>query len=159
MRYIFNLLLCALAFLPQFVVVPILLLTKWKGFSTWFGNEKWGRGNAHFEHHTEGFWEEFHWLTIRNPINNLFNRFGALYVYPVNIVAGNPNIGDNIAGGFCFADMGKYWEFYCIIPYLKNRCVRIRLGWKIIGKKPGELCPMVVVFNPIQNYSGVWHGK
>ncbi len=27
-------------------------------------------------------------------------------------------------------------------------------GWKIVGKKPGELCPMVVAIRPIQNYYG-----
>jgi len=67
MLYLRNLLIAALVLPFQYVVVPILLLTRWNGRTTWFGNEKWGRGHGHFEHHTETYWEEFVWLTYRNP--------------------------------------------------------------------------------------------
>ena len=155
MLYLRNLLIAALVLPFQYVIVPILLLTRWNGRTTWFGNEKWGRGHGHFEHHTETYWEEFVWLTYRNPINNLMNRFGATYMWPISIPYGNPQIGDKVAGGWYFARMGKFWELYVIIPYPgKKHCVRIRLGWKIVGKKPGELCPMVVAIRPIQNYYG-----
>ena len=154
MSYITRLFVCAMVLPFQYIAVPILLLTKWDGYSTWFGNINYGRGNNHYAHATKGFWQEFVWLTYRNPINNLMNSFGATYVYPVNI-SGNPQIGDKIAGGCYYIRMGKYWEFYYIKPYLKKHCVRIRLGWKIAGKNPGELCPMVFAVRPIQNYSGV----
>ena len=153
MKYALNLFICALALPFQYIAVPILLLTKWNGTSTWFGNMLHGRGNQHHTHTTKSFWQEFVWLTYRNPINNLLNSFGVPHQY-INGVKGNPNIGDKIAAGWYFLRMGKHWEFYCIIPYWKNHCVRIRLGWKIYGKELGELCPMVFVICPIQNYSG-----
>jgi hypothetical protein len=154
MVYVRNLLICAMLLPLQYIVVPILLLTKWDGYTTWFGNNKHGRGNKHFEHTTKGFWQEFLWLTYRNPINNLMNSFGVTCQY-IQGVKGNPNIGDKIAGGWYFLRMGKYWEFYYVKPYLKKHCVRVRLGWKIAGKNVGELCPMVFAIRPIQNYSGV----
>lgn len=151
--YLRNLLVAALVLPFQYIAVPVLLLTPWDGRTTWFGNSKWGRGTDHFEHATNSYWREFVWLTYRNPINNLMNRFGTTYAEPVD-VTGNLDIGDKVAGGWYLARMGKFWEFYCIIPYLKRYCVRIRLGWKIVGKQAGELCPMVCAVRPIQNYYG-----
>lgn len=28
---------------------------------------------------------------------------------------------------------GVYWEYYAVIPYLSDRCVRLRFGWKLKG--------------------------
>lgn len=47
------------------------------------------------------------------------------------------------------------WEWYSITPYTKKRCIRIRLGWKIKGRKfmqPGDFAPLVVTFNPFDGY-------
>lgn len=152
MRYFINLLICAMALPLQYMAVPLLLLTKWDGTSTLFGNRLYGRGNSHPVHGTKGFWQEFVWLTYRNPINNLLN---ALAVPCVDYkLTGNPRIGDKIAGGMYKIKMGKAWEFYYIKPYMKKHCARVRLGWKIEGKAPGEMCPMVFMVRPIMNYSG-----
>lgn len=160
MLYLRNLLIAALVLPFQYVVVPILLLTRWNGRTTWFGNSKHGKGHDHFEQGRKGFWPEFVWLTYRNPINNLLNHFGkpAPDSY---VLTGNPNTSDNKGG-----ETGAYaiitdtiWEFFYVkpykIPFMNPRCVRIRLGWKIHEKLPGELCPMVMAVNPIQNYYGV----
>ena len=151
MRYFLNILTCAIVLPFQYPAVALLLLTKWDGRSTVFGNEKWGRANNHYSHATKGYWQEFLWLTYRNPINNMMNRFavkrGACILY------GDREIGDKIAGGFYRIKMGEYWEIYWVYPYGKH-CIRVRLGWKIEGKQFGEMCPMVFAVRPIMNYRG-----
>jgi len=146
--------MCVLVLPFQYIVVPILLLTKWDGYTTWFGNMKHGRGHMHPEQGVKGFWPEFVWLTYRNPINNLLNSFGrpcpASYV-----VTGNHGAGDQTEGGAYAIIKDGMWEFYYVRPYLKKWCVRIRLGWKINEKREGELCPMVFAVRPIMNYRGV----
>lgn len=153
MMYLRNILIAALFLPTQYIAVPILLLTKWDGRSTWWGNSKWGRGTTNPAHSIQGYWQEFVWLTYRNPINNLLNSFGkpAPESY---VLTGNPNTGDQTEGGAYAIIADGMWEFYYVRPYLKKYCVRIRLGWKIHGKQPGELCPMVFVIRPIQNYYG-----
>lgn len=154
--YIVCLLVCVVVLPFQFIVVPILLLTKWDGTTTWFGNMLYGRGNTHVPDMTVGFWQEFLWLTYKNPINNLLNAFGVVCTGAE--VTDNTDIGDHIAGGHYFAKMGKAWEFYLIAPYVvgdnDHRCLRIRLGWKIVGKPIGALCPLVFTINPVMRYSG-----
>ena len=83
MIYLRNLLIAALFLPTQYIAVPILLLTKWDGRTTWWGNSKWGRGTDHFEHATKGFWQELVWLTYRNPINNLMNSYGGVGSTPL----------------------------------------------------------------------------
>lgn len=35
--------------------------------------------------------------------------------------------------GWLLITAGPYWEYYAVIPYLSNRCVRLRFGWKLKG--------------------------
>lgn len=52
-------------------VVPLLLLTKWDGKTTWFGNFKYGRGDTHYKAPSEGkYWKQVRFLCIRNPVSN-----------------------------------------------------------------------------------------
>lgn len=57
--------------LLSFIVVPLMLLTKWDGRTTWFGNFKYGRGDAHYKAPSEGkYWKQYSFLCIRNPVSN-----------------------------------------------------------------------------------------
>lgn len=146
------LLICIPMIIVSAPVVAILLLTKWDGYSTIFGNSKWGRANNHFAYPTKTYWEEFNWLVIRNPVNNLMSHSLALKMKPYTL-EGDENIGDKIAGGFYKITMGKGWEYYYIKPY-GTRCIRIRIGWKIKGNDT-ELAPFVFAINFWKSYSGV----
>lgn len=47
------------------------------------------------------------------------------------------------------------FEYYKIWPYSKKRCVRIRFGWKIQGRKftqLGDFAPLVFTINPFDGY-------
>lgn len=56
------------------VSVACLLLTSWDGRSTWFGNYLYGRlGNSHVPPEPS-FWQQWHFLAIRNPVSN-FGKF------------------------------------------------------------------------------------
>ena len=47
------------------------------------------------------------------------------------------------------------FEYYKVLPYTKKRCVRIRLGWKIKGRKftePGDFAPLVFTINPFDTF-------
>lgn len=156
MKYLIFLVfaIIAAAALPlQFPIVALLLLTKWDGRSTIFGNEKWGRGENHYSHPTVGYWQQFVWLTLRNPTNNLCAITLACYRTQNISSTGDLNIGDKIAGGHYYIKMGRAWEYYLIVPYGRH-CIRVRLGWKIAGKNVGELCGYVLVINPFMPYSG-----
>lgn len=60
------------AMLVSFVVVPFMLLTKWDGRTTVFGNFKYGRGDDHYKAPSEGkYWKQYRFLCIRNPVSNL----------------------------------------------------------------------------------------
>lgn len=131
-----------------------MLLTRWDGRTTIFGNSKHGRGNEHYAHATKGYWQELSWLCFRNPVNNLCAKTLAASFSPY-IVEGDETVGDKTHGGSYAIRMGWAWEYYCVIPYGK-RCFRARIGWKISGKKPGDLCEFVFVINPWKSYSGLY---
>lgn len=53
------------------IAVPVLLLTRWDGKTTWFGNWKYGRGDTHYAYPASGvFWRQWWFLCIRNPVSN-----------------------------------------------------------------------------------------
>lgn len=75
LRFITSSLIWFGLFLPMvllsFLVVPILLLTKWDGTTTWFGNWKYGRGDTHYKAPANGeYWKQLRFLCIRNPVSN-----------------------------------------------------------------------------------------
>jgi hypothetical protein len=136
-------------------VVAVMLLTKWSGYTTLFGNEKWGRGHDHFEFATKTYWQEFNWLVLRNPVNNLHSQFLSV-AQSLYRLEGNYPIGDKVAGGRYFIKMNSAWEFYYIKPYTvfgSHRCVRLRAGWKIESNdKPRA--SFVFAINPVKSYQG-----
>lgn len=57
--------------LISFFVVPFMLLTKWDGRTTWFGNFKYGRGDTHYKAPSNGeYWRQYTFLCWRNPVSN-----------------------------------------------------------------------------------------
>lgn len=79
MNFIVSSLIWWLFFLPMvlasFPIVACLLLTKWDGTTTWFGNFKYGRGDTHYKAPSEGkYWKQWVFLCIRNPVSNYGKR-------------------------------------------------------------------------------------
>lgn len=128
-------------------VTALLLLMPWRGYTTIFGNAKWGRGNEHPSTPTKGYWQEYHWLVIRNPVNNLCSRL-AIPLYQTNVI-GNTAIIDQRESGYYYISMMGGWEFGLIILY-GNRCFRVRLGWKILGNTSG-FCDYVCSIAPFMH--------
>ena len=135
MRYALYTLIFVLGIIVSAPAVAILLLTPWDGRTTIFGNKQHGRGNNHFSTPTKGYWQEWKWLVIRNPVNNLGELLAAPYSTPV--ITGNTGIIDQREQGSYRIRMGKYWEYGLVWYWSKTRCLRIRLGWKILGNKDG----------------------
>lgn len=138
-------------------LVLMALLTPWDGRRYFFGNSKWGRATHHYLKPTKNnYWREFTWLALRNPVYNLDAKILAVEVCK-HVVKGDPLIGDKSKGGKYTIRMGKYWEYYSILPYTilnSKRCVRLRFGWKINGVPPYEKAMWVFSFNPFKTYSG-----
>ena len=147
MRYALYTLVFIFSIILSFPVVAILLLTTWDGRTTIFGNKKHGRGNNHFSTPTRGYWQEFRWLTIRNPVNNLCELLAAPYSTP--IVTGRTDIIDQRNEGSYHITMGRYWE-YGLIKFYGSRCFRVRLGWKILGNQDGT-CDYVLSIVPFMH--------
>lgn len=77
-KILLHFFLSFLLFLPWFILlvislptVAILLLTKWSGGTTWFGNYLYPRGvgNVHMPTNPTYF-EQWWFLCIRNPVSN-----------------------------------------------------------------------------------------
>jgi len=151
-------LVCVPAIIVSVPVVSVLLLTRWDGRSTIFGNAKWGRANNHFAYPTKGYWQEWLWLVWRNPVNNLHTKYLAVGALPY-VISGDEDIGDKIAGGFYEVlrlKRPRFWEYYWIKPYTvfgSRRCIRVRIGWKI-HKSAEDKAAFVFTVNPFKLYSG-----
>lgn len=149
MRYLLSLLFVIPCIILGYPIIAVMLLTPWDGRTTWFGSAKHGKGE---DKGMEGYWQQFLWLAWRNPVNNLLSITLAV-PYTSNILIGDADIGDKTHGGLYRIKMGNAWEIYWIKPYGK-RCIRFRAGWKINGKIQGELCEMVLTFDPMKEYLG-----
>ena len=148
------LLVCGPAIVLSAPAVAVLLLTPWDGRSTVFGNAKWGRGSDHYAHATGGYWAEFNWLVLRNPVNNLLSLTLGAPMRPYT-VAGDPGVGDKQRGGCYRVTMGPFFEYYLVAPYslFGRRCLRVRFGWKLLGCETPK-APFVFAANPWKPYSG-----
>lgn len=145
-------LVCVPAIIVSIPVVALLLLTSWDGRSTIFGNAKWGRANTHPSFPTKGWWQEFNWLVLRNPVNNLMTKTLAYdWGDQLRSLVGEEGIGDKTYGGFYVCTVNRFWEYYYVKPY-GRRCIRIRIGWKIFNSdRPAAF---VFAINPWKKYSG-----
>lgn len=161
-RFFISLLIFIIVCIPfiviGFPVTAVMLLTKWDGRTTPFGNAKWGKGDLNPAYLKSGYWAAFVWLAYRNPVNNLLSRPMAVKITETRRLKGNAIIGDKIAGGFYSIRMGWKWEYYWIKPYTvfsARRCIRLRFGWKLWQAPWGSKAPYVFAFNPWKLYLGV----
>lgn len=112
MKFIASSLLWWGLFLPMillsFIVVPFMLLTKWDGTTTWFGNFKYGRGDTHYAAPSEGkYWKQLRFLCIRNPVSNFGKRVlsvSAAIEWPLSVLGGPWLIDQHVVGTF-------YWMY------------------------------------------------
>ena len=160
-KYLLIVLLDILANISNFIVAPILsIFTRAKPdlnekgeqwgwiYGTWDnppqGDSKWQR-EGWFPYITtgwKGYLNRVGWL-YRNPCYGLQKMMGIDY-NPNNLIGckGNENISDKygIAGSY-YAEVrspaGKVlgFEYYLIKPYGNGKCLRVRLGWKIMTDK------------------------
>lgn len=100
------------------------------------------------------------WM-IRNPLYGLSKRMSLPYSPDLQLsYIGNPNITDKgKVPGYYLAklrDNGKLigFELYAVIPYTSTRCIRARLGWKIMTDKFSSygFAQFVDTFNPLDGY-------
>ena len=87
MRFLTSSLIFFLVQLPMillsFPAVALLLLTKWDGTTTWFGNWKYGPGDTHYAAPSGGvYWKRWRFLCIRNPVSNFGKRVLAVQDAP-----------------------------------------------------------------------------
>lgn len=69
----------AIVWVVSLFVVPFMLLTKWDGKTTIFGNFKYGRGDTHYSAPSDGeYWKQVRFLVIRNPVSNFGKRILAV---------------------------------------------------------------------------------
>jgi len=69
--------------ISSFLVVPLLLLTKWDGTTTIYGNYKYGRGTTHYKAPTNNvYWREVLFLCLRNPVSNFGKTFLSVKTAP-----------------------------------------------------------------------------
>jgi hypothetical protein len=108
----------------------------------------------------QGYVNRVAWM-IRNPLYGFAKIAGVKYdpQYALEF-SGNPDISDKYKiSGFYFAtlkDNGKLvaFELYAVLPYGFGRCVRARLGWKIMTDKFERygFGQFVNTFNPFDGY-------
>jgi len=103
------------------------------------------------------------WLW-RNPLYG-FQKAACVDYQPSYVVnhIGNPDISDKykVAGWYfaeCRDSKGDLvaFEFYMVKPWLPGRCIRVRVGWKIMTDKFSikGFAPFVDTINPIDGYGG-----
>ena len=100
------------------------------------------------------------WM-IRNPLYGLAKRCEIVKEPDMVLTyTGNPDISDkDRIPGWYFAQLhqdGKLvgFELYAVLPYTKSRCLRTRLGWKIMSRRfrDEHYAQLVNTFNPFDGY-------
>lgn len=127
------------------------------------GDEGYVRERAPFPGVTtgwRGYLNRCMWM-IRNPLYGFAKRAGVNYspTYQLSYT-GNPNISDKYkVPGWYLAKLhdGKKlvaFEFYCVLPWGFGRCLRARLGWKIMTDKFQRygFAQLVNTCNPFDGY-------
>lgn len=165
------LLLCVASWLP--IVYSLFTRDGWIGWFKWaetYDNPACGDGGfiakrSPFPNELDG-WKGYInravWM-YRNPMYGYQKWVGIKYdARNGAIQSGTQRISDKYAipGSYfnrVIGDMGKViaFEYYLIKPYGKNKCIRIRLGWKITTDKFGtewDFAPLVDTFSPFKQY-------
>lgn len=114
------------------------------------GENFWGTRTVGWPYWFRCYW----WLAIRNPT---FNWSKYVLGIPLSgwpqTVFGNTEVDeDDGITGWHFT-LSDFWEFRFIgYPYRllgRDFCVKLRFGWKITGKQPGEHAQFCFVPNPV----------
>lgn len=120
-----------------------------------WGNDKYGAEGNWFWH-GKTFWRRYVWLALRNPANNLQRyRWFRFDTDPDRVRHVGSTAVDDVAGlaGWQVAWQGLRAGLYAIAPLTKDRCLRIRLGYKI---NPASDAPSSAAFsfliNPWANF-------
>lgn len=119
-----------------------------------YGNFIWGSKS-----NPRSFFSQYEWLALRNPASNInnFTPFSPLY-YPNELkYKGKAKIGD--AAGidgyqFVWIKGMPIFGFYWIIRYGKsNKCLRIRIGYKLEPTKEGpQNANLSILINPFNKF-------
>jgi hypothetical protein len=163
-----------------FLLAPIVSLFTARGWPRW-GGWLWTydnppQGDEGYQKHrapfTSGYLEPWQlyvnrvfWLW-RNPGYGFQKWCGVGYGNGLVVkIIGDGGFGDRISdkagrAGWYYAegwnDFGDVvaFELYVVWPWCRSRCVRIRLGWKILTDKFKRLqfAPMVNTANPFKSY-------
>lgn len=157
LRILLTFLIWFLTYIPLIVVsafvVPVMLMKGWEGYTTWFGNRKYGRfGNKAYW--TESRFQEWLFLVIRNPISNFGKETMSVTLTQPVIGIGDPEITDGKPGitGYYYARSGWKWEVRMVYKTFPGRCFEGRWGWKMLGKQQGDKCTFVCRENPFKKY-------
>lgn len=89
MEFVASTLIFIFMWFPVWLVslfaVPVMLWMDWSGYTTWFGNYKWGRGINHYKAKATTFWKQWYFLCWRNPVSNFGTQVLATSAYSNNI--------------------------------------------------------------------------
>lgn len=105
------------------------------------------------------FWNHYIWLAWRNPLN----YFGYMILGEINDLhrpIKDDNIGDgtNQKPGIRIIEEeindNTLYEYYYIKKWSSTKCLRVRIGWKMAGKHPGQFLQWVFVISPWHSYDG-----
>lgn len=123
-----------------------------------WGNDKYGAmGNWLWRDRDPlSYWAQYVWLALRNPANNL-QRYG-LFRFdadPGRVRCWGARRVDDVAGlaGWQLVSCGWRAGFYWIMPWSRERCLRVRLGYKIdAAASTPTSAALSVLVNPWANF-------
>jgi hypothetical protein len=123
-----------------------------------WGNDKYGAmGNWLWRDRDPlSYWAQYVWLALRNPANNL-QRY-SLFRFdtdPARVRCWGDLRVDDVAGlaGWQLVSCGWRAGFYWIMPWARERCLRVRLGYKIdAAASTPTSAALSVLVNPWANF-------
>lgn len=142
------------------VAVPIMLLFGWNGFTTMFGNAKYGKHGNDAEP-ARNFFQSWRFLARRNPISNMGHGLLANWVNtdkPTEIwgFTGVTDGPAKIRGWYFILHPEDIWEYRFVWPTFPGRCLEVRIGWKLNGLVGEDdyykLATFVCRYNPFRKF-------
>lgn len=107
---------------------------------------------------TRGYWRRLQWLAWRNPASNWGRMvLGARLKQDARAIRGDFSVGNGVLdhAGYLYARSGWLWEHYIVFVWPgTRRCLRLRFGWKLSGRKAGENASWVFSLLPTKRFEG-----
>lgn len=149
---------------------------KYKRLPTWawlwdndtygtMGNKHWTKEsyNPFFYENPTGFWSQWYWLALRNPVNNMEQwAMSSVDLREASKIEylGAKEIDNNIAGWqfvWCTRGWKVYSGLYVMLPWFKTgRCLELRLGFKLKPSDNDEVrdrrVGLAVIINPFKGF-------